>query len=60
MTEAINLISDVIELLTELPSGIDWDADEEDDSPDDMTAHIGGLALRKLERALDLLIPHGA
>ena len=35
-----------------LPSGIDEDADENDGSPEDGTAHMGGLAVRQIQKLL--------
>lgn len=35
-----------------LPSGIDEDADEYNQSPVDATAHIGGLAVKEIREAL--------
>jgi hypothetical protein len=42
----------VRELLLELPGGIDEDAREDDASPEDMTSHIGGLAVKRLDTIL--------
>ena len=35
-----------------LPAGVDEEADELDTSPDDMDAHIAGLAVREINEAL--------
>ena len=35
-----------------LPAGVDEEADELDTSPDDMDAHIAGLAVREIKQAL--------
>ena len=43
------------ELIEQLPSGIDKDADEMDKSPSDMVAHIGGLVYRQIVKAIDTL-----
>lgn len=53
--EAEEEIEDAIRLLWQLPSGIDVEADESDLSPDDASAHIAGLVLRRLEDALEEL-----
>ncbi len=37
------------EMLENLPPGIDYDADEDNPSPDDMTAHIAGLIYQKID-----------
>lgn len=39
-----------IDLLRQLPSGIDDEADADTTQPEDATAHIGGLVVRILER----------
>ena len=36
----------------DIPMGIDEDADENDKSPEDATAHIGGLAVKEIAQAL--------
>lgn len=46
-------ISDALEELENLPSGIDTEADPEDQSPADATAHTGGLVWRILTDALE-------
>lgn len=43
-------IEDVCDMLHDLPSGIDMDADPNNTSPEDMTAHIGGLCWQRLMR----------
>lgn len=53
--EAEAAIEDAIRLLWQLPSGIDIEADENDLSPDDASAHIAGLVMRRLEDALEEL-----
>lgn len=42
-----------LELLENLPSGIDYEADTNNVSPDDMTAHIAGLIWQQLKSAED-------
>ena len=37
-------IAEVAILLETLPGGIDYDADPEDESPENAVAHVGGLA----------------
>lgn len=37
----------------EIPSGIDIDADAEDASPFDMAAHIGGLAVQRIDKMIE-------
>jgi hypothetical protein len=39
--------------LLDLPSGIDFNADPDNASPDDMSAHIGGLCIQEIDVALD-------
>jgi hypothetical protein len=39
-------------LIQQLPSGVDEEAREDDLSPDDMAAYIGGLILRSVREAL--------
>jgi hypothetical protein len=41
------------ELVEQLPSGIDTEAREDDTSPEDMVAHIGGLIWRRLTALLE-------
>lgn len=36
-------------LIATLPGGIDREADPDDQSPDDMVAHVGGLVWRALK-----------
>lgn len=55
MEKAHKAIDYAFHYIQQLPSGCDEEADEEDTSPCDMTAHIGGLILRRLEKALDEL-----
>ena len=40
------------ELVEQLPGGIDEEADEDDTSPEDMVAHIGGVVWQRLNRLL--------
>ena len=47
----LDAIDYALHMLLSLPSGIDEDADENDTSPEDMVAHIGGLISRKLQVA---------
>lgn len=47
----LDAIDYALHMLLSLPSGIDEDADENDTSPDDMVAHVGGLIFRKLQAA---------
>jgi hypothetical protein len=39
-------------MLDQLPMGIDYDADPNDQSPEDMVAHLGGLMYQILNKAL--------
>ena len=39
----VNYLTDIDDLIMQLPGGIDYDADPEDESPDDAVAHIGGM-----------------
>lgn len=43
---------DIGEMIQDLPGGVDEDADEENRSPEDMVAHIGGLILQRVRVAL--------
>jgi len=45
-------IVEIIELAHHLPSGIDEDANPTDRSPEDMTAHIGGLIVKAGREAI--------
>ena len=51
--ENLQLAKRIRGLCDSLPSGIDLDADPDDQSPADMTAHIGGLIAQACERALE-------
>lgn len=59
MGKSVNLIYDdllaVIELLYQLPDGIEEDADENDESPYNLTAHVGGLAIQALRKIVERL-----
>lgn len=37
------LAKEIFAMLEWLPSGIDYEADPDDESPEDMVAHVGGL-----------------
>lgn len=39
-------------MIQQLPSGVDEEARDDDPSPEDMAAHIGGLILRRVREAL--------
>ncbi len=43
---------EAMDLIEQLPSGIDYEADPMDKSPDDMIAHVGGLAWQRLQSCL--------
>ena len=45
-------VSQISELIESVPCGIDYNADPEDESPDDMFAHICGLAWQVCEKAM--------
>jgi hypothetical protein len=45
-------INEIRELINQLPSGIDYEADENNLSPADATAHVGGLVWKVCERVL--------
>jgi len=51
-----NHVREVIEgvraMIWDLPGGCDTDANEEDSSPEDMTAWIGGIVCRRLDSIL--------
>jgi hypothetical protein len=42
----------VEEMIQQLPSGVDEEAREDDPSPEDSAAHIGGLILRRVRAEL--------
>ena len=46
-------IEQTIELLTKLPSGIDYDADASEQSPENAVTHIGGLIWQDLTNLLE-------
>jgi len=50
--ERAELVS-IRELVEQLPSGIDTEAREDETSPDDMVAHIGGLIWQRLTAILE-------
>lgn len=41
--DVLSFVRRIMVMVQDLPSGIDEDADPEDTSPEDATAHIGGL-----------------
>ena len=43
-------IDEIAELIQQLPPGVDYEADAGDTSPEDATAHIGGLIWKICER----------
>lgn len=49
-------LQDIVELVMQLPGGIDEDPDPDDTSPDNPAAHIGGLIIECAE--LVGIIPH--
>lgn len=46
--QIIQEIRDILDLVEQMPSGVDYDASELDKSPYDMIAHICGLIWQKL------------
>ena len=44
------LIEAILDLLEHFPSGIDYEADPDNQSPEDMTAHTAGLIWQLCER----------
>lgn len=36
-----------------VPSGADYEADEDDDCPDDTVAHMAGIAIRRIDKLLE-------
>jgi len=52
IAELEKAINDIRELLESMPAGIDYEADPNDASPENMEAHIGGLAWQICERTL--------
>lgn len=47
---ALQLIDWIEDMLDSFPSGIDKEADENDNCPEDMTAHIAGLIWQKIQQ----------
>jgi hypothetical protein len=52
LTIAIDTIKQIREMIYDLPCGVDEEADWEDDSPEDTTAHLGGLMIQVIDAAL--------
>ena len=50
--DLIEALRTQIEYWYSLPGGVDEDADPDNPSPEDATAHIGGLAIRAARRAI--------
>lgn len=50
LREALEYVEDMIQ---QLPGGCDGEAEDGDDSPDDAMAHIGGLILQCVRKALE-------
>lgn len=48
LSEAEKVLEYIEAMLLALPMGIDEDADENNTSPDDAVAHIGGLMWKKI------------
>ena len=48
-------LAEIAALADNLPSGIDYTADPNDTSPEDMTAHIGGLIWQECDKMLRAL-----
>lgn len=46
-------LRDQIDLWECVPSGVDYDADENDPSPKDTVAHLAGLGIMRAKSALD-------
>lgn len=44
------VLDEAIMYLEQLPMGVDEQADVNDQSPDDMTAHVGGLAWQRMQQ----------
>ena len=44
---------EIKDLLEQLPSGVDYEAQWDDVTPEDQTAHVGGLIYRIVEDALE-------
>lgn len=42
----------VEEMILQLPGGVDVDADEENQSPENSAAHIGGLILKRVRKEI--------
>ena len=49
---AVSALQDIVDLVEQLPGGIDEETDPADPSPDDMVAHIGGLIYQKCQETL--------
>ena len=56
LNRIIEELKGVLQRLDDLPSGLDIEADDCNTSPDDMVAHLGGLAYRELESVILELI----
>ena len=52
----VRLLLDEIKILSEWH--IDYDADENNDSPDDQVAHINGLIYQKAKKVIELINKH--
>jgi len=51
--ELLEAVREIKLLVVDLPGGVDYEADLEDTSPEDMTAHIGGLIWQICDRFID-------
>lgn len=53
LATATELLRDMQAMLEQLPMGIDKEADENDTSPKDLVAHIGGVMWKRLAAFLE-------
>jgi len=50
MLAMLAVLDEAIMYLEQLPMGVDEDANVDDQSPADMTAHVGGLAWQRMQQ----------
>lgn len=46
-------LKEVVRLIQQLPSGIDREAEDDNERPEDMAAHVGGMVYRTAKQALE-------
>lgn len=52
VSELLNIIREIQELIEGMPSGIDYEVDPNNESPEDATAHTAGLIWKRCQEAL--------